>query len=364
MNKDKISSHQTGVIAGLLLFTLKMTSLPSLLYKYNGTGAIFSIIFVVCLNILFLLLVVWVKKIYPEQSLYDIFKQKLGVFLTKMLYFVFFLFFFFKLLLIMGDNFAFLKNVADEETDLLTLFICFLPVICTLAYSGLKNIGRTCEFFLPFLVICLVTAIAFSIVPITSFSFGPLTKDGFLGFFNSIFRLSFWTGDLFALLIFLDKIDIKKGKLKQMFVPFVFMSVILISMFVLYFILYQETSIFHVNLINDIVQYAVGTSKGWHMDFFAIVVFMVNVYLQGAILMYCANDCIKKVLNFDYGIVTLPALVIVLVAVDFLYLNDYLKYVAFAENILCYFSSVIILLVPLLLLIMILVKRRKGGERT
>ncbi len=363
MKSDTISTHQLGVIAGILLFTLKMSSLPSLIYKYNASGAIVSTFVVIVLNILFVWLVVWFKQKYKNATIYDIFKQKMGIFLTKLLFFIFFLFFFFKILLMISDGYTFIKDVADEDFPIYNLFICFLPIISTMAYSGLRNIGRTAEFFFPFIILSLVMAIAFSIIPNKLWSFGSLTINGASGFFNSIFRLSFWTGDLFAIIIFLDKIEVKKGKLSQIFVPFGIMSALLFVIFVIYFVLYQETSIFHVNVLYDVVQYAIGTSKGWHMDFFAMVVFMINMFIQGAILMYCANECLKKLLNYNQGKISIVFINLALIFVDFLYLTDYLKYVSFAENILCYFSAITIVLVPILILILILTKKETKNEK-
>lgn len=364
MNKDTISAHQVGVIAGFLLFTLKMTSLPTLLYKYNSTGAILSIIVFVAINAFLLWLVVWLKQKFKKSSLYDIFKEKLGVFIAKLIYFVFFLLFFLKLILMVSDGYTFIKDVADDGFTIFNMFICFLPVIATLAYSGIRNMGRTCEFFLPFVVISLVLAISFSVIPTTSWSLGSLTKEGFGGFFNSVFRLSFWTGDIFALLIFLDKIELKKGKNKEIFIPFSIMALILLIIYVLYFILYQETSIFHVNLLNDVVQYAIGTSKGWHMDFFAIIIYLINMYLQGAILLYCANLCVEKVTNYKYKAITISVILLSIIIVDFLYLTDYLKYITFAENVLCYFSSITLVIVPLILLIIGALKKEGKREST
>lgn len=364
MVKDTISAHQTGAIAGIILFTLKMTALPSLIYKYNGTGAIISVIFVISLNALFLGLVVWIKQKYPNESLYELFAQKLGIFLTKFLYFIFLIFFFLKLLLMLSDGYTFIKDVADDEFTIFKMFLCFLPVISVLAYSGLRNLGRTAEFFLPFIIITLVLAVAFSVIPMNSLDYGCLTIKGASGFFSSLFKLSFWTGDLFALVVFLDKIEIKKGKIKEVFFPFGIMAVILVILYILYYSLYQETSVYHINLLNDVVQYAIGTSKGWHMDFFAIVVFMVNLYLQGAILLYCANDCLQKFLNFKYSIISISSIILFLCSAEFLYLNDYFKYVAFAENVLCYFSAITIVLVPLILLILVIVKKEKINGKT
>jgi len=363
MNNGKtVSAHQTGIIAGILLFTLKLTTLPSLLYEYNGSGGILSIIFVMALNFLFLLLLVWVKKKFPNEDFYAILCKRLGVIVTKIIYFAFFAFFFFKILLIISDSFTFIKDVVDEEFSLFNLFICLLPIITAMAYSGIRTMARTCEFFFPVIIICFVLAIAFAVVPEVNFGMGALTREGFSGFFSSLFRLSFWTGDLFALLIFMDKIEIKKGKLKQIFIPFIISVVVLVVVSAMYYLLYQETSLFHTNLISDVVQYAIGTASGWHMDIFAIVVFLFNIYLQGSIFMYCANECFKKVFNFKNTVISYGFINLMLLAAEFLYLNDYLKYVAFAENTLCYFATAILILVPLMLAIFTWLKKEKKHE--
>ena len=362
MDEQKISAHQLGVIAGILFFTLKMSTLPSLIYEYNGTGAVLSTLFVILLNFGFLWLIVWIKKKYKNMSLFDIFCQKIGKFATKLLYFIFFAFFVLKLLLMLSDSFTFIKDVADEEFSIFNLFICFLPVISALAYSGIRSLGRTAEFFFPLIVFSLVLLIAFSFVPISSWGLGDLIQNGFSGFFNSIFRLSFWTGDLFALLIFLDKLEIKQGKKHQLFVPFCVMAVLLLIIYIVYYIFYQETSMFHTNVLNDIVQYAIGTSGGWHMDIFAIVAFMFNIYIQGAVLLYCANDCLKKVIGYEYDVMTFIFINILLVGIEYLYLTDYLRYVAFAKNILCYFAFGILLLVPILLAVCLISKKGKKNE--
>lgn len=359
---QKISAHQMGAIAGILFWTLKMSTLPSLAYEYNGTGSVLSAMFVILLNFGFLWLIVWIKQKYNNLSLYGIFSQKIGVFLTKLLYFVFFAFFILKLLLMLSDSFTFIRDVADDEFSILNLFICFLPVITALAYSGIKSIGRTAEFFYPLIAFSLILLIVFAFVPITNWGLGSLIQNGFSGFFNSIFRLSFYTGDLFALLIFLDKLEIQKGKKRQLFIPFCVMALLLLVIYIVYYIFYQETSMFHTNVLNDIVQYAIGTSGGWHMDIFAIVAFMFNILIQGGILLYCANDCLKKLIGFEYDIMTLIFINILLIGIESLYLTDYLRYVAFAENVLCYFAFAILLLIPLILIICLITKKGKKNE--
>ena len=91
-NKCTISCHQTGVLAGLLLLVLKLTSLPSLMYESNEIGGLTAIILICLFNIGIIALLIWLKKKYENLSLYDIFCKFFGKFLTKTIYFVLFVF--------------------------------------------------------------------------------------------------------------------------------------------------------------------------------------------------------------------------------------------------------------------------------
>lgn len=360
-NNKPISAHQAGVIAGILLFTLKMTSLPSLIYEYTKTGAVLATAVVMALNILFLCVIVWLKKKFGGLSLYEIFEKYLGKIFTKILYLSFFAFFILKILLMVSDGFTFIIDVADEEFSVFHFFICFFPLITAVAYSGIRTISRTCEFFFPFIIISLILTLTFSFVGIGTWGLGSVTQVGFGGYVESIYKLSFWTGDLFALLIFVDKIQIKKGEIKHLFTPFIIMVAFLMAIFIVYFTLYKETTIFHTNVLYDIIQYAIGASTGWHMDIFAIIVFMLNLFLQGSILMYCASSCLEKVFEFKESKIYLFFSNVVLLMSEYLFLNDYLEYIYFAKNYLCHFSTINIILVNVILLYILIFK--KGENR-
>jgi len=358
MTKKSISAHQLGVISGILLLTLKMTSLPSLMYEYGQTGGILNVIAFIGFDFLFLYLIILVKRIFPKTTLYEILKKYLGVFITKLLYVIFFLFFIFKILSIMSDSFTFIKDVVDEDFSIVKVFICFLPVISYLAFTGIRNIARTSEFFFPAIIVCLVVISVFAFVPIDSWELGDITRAGFGNFMESFFRLSFWTGDLFALLLFFDKIEIKKEETKKAFAPLVILSFFyLIGMFV-YFLVYQQTAIYHTNAIVDVLQYAVGATNGWRMDIFSIICYMLCVFIQSAIFMFCASESLKKLFNYKFSKVRIIFINIVLVVAEYLFLTDYLKYVVFAKNILCYFSTITMFLIPLIMIIILI----KGGR--
>ena len=249
----------------------------------------------------------------------------------------------------------------DEEFTYLNFIICFFPVVIAIAFSGIRNLSRTSEFFYPFILIGMFIAIVFSFAPLNFFGLGSLSRLNIESVTNIITRLSFWNGDFFAILIFIDKIDLKKGKIINIFSPVIMASIFLIVGYSMYFSLYQQTAILHVNMIFDIVEYSVGTSSGWHMDIFAILVYIVCLFLQGAIYIYSSIQAAQSFLNFNNKKIIISGIVLMVIIIQFLYLNDYLKYVIFAQTYLPLFSAILITVVPFLIIFACL--RGDGRER-
>ena len=362
MNNQSVSARQVGILASILLLTLKFTNLASLLFEANGLGGIISILIVILSNLLFIGLLIWLKYKFKNMSLYDILKRNIGTFLTKFIYCIFFLFFMFKILSLMSDGFSFIRDVADEEFTKYMFLICFLPLTCAFAKSGIRNIGRTAEFFFPYIFIGLIISIMFSFVPVNLWGIGSLAGSSLNGLVRSLTEFSFYNGDLFALLIFLDKIDINFEEIRRIFIPFLLISVLLFSTYIVYYSLYQQTSTFHTNLIYDIVQYAIGISSGWHMDLFSIIVYSICLFLQGGIFLYCAQDCTKKIFNYQNDSLILTGLIEILILGEYVLLDDLFEYVNYARTFLSWFSCMVILLIPLVLFIIVLIRTIKDKK--
>ena len=349
-------------MAGVLLLVLKLTSLPSLMFKCSEIGGIISIVIISLFNIGFLALLVWLKKKFPKKSFYTIFCSFFGKILTKILYFLLFLFFIAKLLALVDDGFGFIRDVADEEFTFFNFIICFFPVIIALSYSGIRNMGRTLEFFFPFILVGLFVAIIFSFAPINFFGIGSFDRINVSCITNTLTTLSFWNGDLFAILIFIERVDLNKGKIRHLFSPIILISIFLVVGYCMYYSLYQETASLHANMIFDIVEYSISTSNGWHMDIFAIIVYMVSLFLQGGLFMYSAVKSAERVFDFHNQHIIYTAIIVLISLIQFLYLNDYLKYVIFAQNFLWPFSLALLVLVPILLFLAITFKRSKNAR--
>lgn len=362
MNKNTISCHQLGVISAIMMLVLKLTNLPSIMYSCSEIGGVISIVLMCLFNILILLLIIWFKKKYNNLSVYDILSKLLTKVGAKLIYFILFAFFIFKILALVDDGFGFVRDVVDEEFTYLNFIICFFPVAIALAYSGIRNLSRTTEFFYPFVLIGMFIAIIFSFAPLNFFGLGSFSRLNLDCVARVVSRLSFWNGDLFAILIFMDKIDLKKGKIINIFSPVILVTIFLIISYTMYFSLYQQTSTLHVNMIFDIVEYSIGTSSGWHMDIFAILVYIICLFLQGAIYIYSGISAAQKIFNFNNKKIIISGIVLLVIIVQFLYLNDYLKYVIFAQTYLSFFASALIITIPLMMILICLKRGKNAGN--
>lgn len=67
----------------------------------------------------------------------------------------------------------------------------------------------------------------------------------------------------------------------------------------------------------------------------------------------------EKIFSFHNRKIVYTALIVIVMVSQFLFMNDYLKYVIFARTYLSIFATVLLLLIPLILFVAILAKRRK-----
>ena len=88
MKNNTISCHQAGVIAGIMMLVLKLTSLPSLMYSCSEIGGVISIFLMCGFSIIILALILWLKNKYNNMNFFDILSKFLTKIGAKIVYFV------------------------------------------------------------------------------------------------------------------------------------------------------------------------------------------------------------------------------------------------------------------------------------
>ena len=147
-----LSGRQAAMFCSVMILASKLLILPSLLFAANNTSAIFSVILIFLLEFGFLYFLIKLKQKNKNLSFFNIFKNKIGIFLTKIILFLLFLFFLLKTIYILQESFSFLKRTLYIDAPISLFLICVLPVATTFAYKGLKPFGRTLEIFYWFII--------------------------------------------------------------------------------------------------------------------------------------------------------------------------------------------------------------------
>lgn len=358
--KQTINIRQAGILLIMCIFANKILLLPSLMYSDVKADAIFvvSVLFlieIISLPVLFLL-----KKHFPTQSLYEILKAKLGVFLTKIIYILLLLFFFLKVLLVFSITYVYFKQQIYKDEVIWIALISFLPVINHAVVSGIRPLSRTMEIFFTVVIIGFVACLAFSLF--TRISVPYIFLSNVKSFFGAIYKHIFSFGDIFFLFLIIDKIEIKKGQEKILY-KYAFIGFILVLLlYFLYYSKYQVTSFMHNNALADILVFSVQFNAIGRLDIVAMITIVLITLFQMEIFSYGFSDCLLHIfpkLNWIYSVVVFD---IVFGIVYYIFLGKYEKMISSTTSWFPFLAIFINIVLPVILAIILLIKRRKNEK--
>lgn len=355
--RDKsITVWQAGIIMFVLMFANKILVLPSLLYETAKLDAFLIpiILFAFEMGILWLFYVL--KNKFPQLTLAQIIKQNCGRVVSYVLYTLIMIFFFCKALLLYNITYIFFKNLIYREASNILFLFCFLPIINHLAISGLRVIGRTTQLFFPVIFVTTLFCIGIGFLGINSQPLFMQAEPSEI-FISSLKHISSF-GDSIFLLIFTDRIEIKKGQWKVLFsltTLAMFFVVVITTVFILS---YTYTSFMHPYALFEIMSYVKEYGGLGRIDIISMVLIIVFTYFQLAIYLKCFMHCfceIFKKIDAIYSVITFNILFVL--AINYLVLN-LSKSIVYAEGVLPYFSTISFVLLPIACLFAIFRKNK------
>ena len=353
----KINVRQCGMIIVMCIFANKILLMPSLMYEQTSADSIFVLITLFLLDFVMLPIFIKLKETYPDQILYDILKDKLGVALTKIIYLAMLCFFFFKCLLVFSVTYVYFKQQIYQDEFIFMALIAFLPVINHAVISGVRAFSRTIELFFGVVIAGFIVCLAISLfTPIsTPYFFVSNGKE----FFSSIYNHIFAFGDFITLFLIMDRIEIKKGQARHLYIYSIFAMILVVILFYLFYAKYQITAFMHNNALADLLVFSVQFNAIGRLDIIAMLTIMFITLFQMEIFNYAFCDCFVNIfplLNKNYSIVVFDILFCILY---YVFIGRYETMVTSALFWLPYLAIVINYLLPILLLVILIIRRRK-----
>lgn len=355
---DTINKKQAGILLSFALLSDKFILLPSLVFTYAKWNSFFIIMLMLLIEVLMIYLLIKLKEANQNKTIFEILNQKLGKFFTKTIYVLLFLYFLMRILVILNENYAFLKELVYEDATFFNYIVCILPVVNALVFYGLRTLGRTAQFFFWFIVFGLLSIFMIGIFS-TTFSFPILHFE--LSSLVHIPKLMFWFGDFLFLLLFIDKVKLEDNFGKTI-MRYVFLTVGLLA--VLYFIfygLYEYATFMYNGALADIVQFSLINDNIGKADIISVLTKMFAIFFQVSVMFYALKECLGKIfkVSLKQSIVILD---FIIVSLQYFLLLTMSKMVDLSISYFSYFSWIVIFALPVVFFFVFLKTRRKRGK--
>lgn len=288
-----ISAWQTGILLFILLFANKILLLPSLIETKSKIEPILVVGILFLFEIGLLVLFWRTKKKFPQESFFDILRQKFGKIVCIVLCMVTCFYFFGKAVFLYNTVHSFLRNLVYKEAPELLFLVGFLPVVNFLAFSGLTAHARTMQIFFPFIFLTILFCIIVGgfridenliLYPVQAISIVKNTAK-FFGMF----------GDSLFLFVVMDRISVKQGQWKIVFSLAgigMFLSLAVTIVFVLSF---TYTAFLHPFALFELLSYVKEYEGLGRIDILPVVVIVFLAFYQLGIYFCAMTVCLENI---------------------------------------------------------------------
>ena len=211
---NELTSKQYITIIVFIFFTSKLVTMPTLAFSAAGNDAIFSVTINCIIEMVTILLVTMVIAKYPNKSLVDILKPKIGVFCYAIIA-ILILFLIARILYCFQELYSFFLETLYDDLDPYVFIITALFVCLFFAFKKATVIGRTCEILIWVILIGTVLSLVSNLEYAQFTQNMPYFENGFtptlLGCKDSIFLF----GTSSSLLLLVGKVKLSSRLLKN-----------------------------------------------------------------------------------------------------------------------------------------------------
>lgn len=295
--KEMINVKQTAFFCSIMLFSSKLLTLPSLLFKENGYGGVFCLAIALLFDFFVLYIFIKLKEKYNNQSLKELLSSFLNKIFVKVVFIILFFFFILKFVCILQENFHFLKLSLYDRAVISVYLICIFPIVNALVFKGLKAFGRSLEIFYYVIVAGIILCSLAWISSLSNFGFNIFENNGLAGLISGIYKKGFWFCDFIFLFVIIDKIKIENNYGKTFMRYSIFTGAVCFFICFSFYYVYQSVSFFQNDALFALIQFSSRIGYVGKLDIFALYPIMFAMFYQCGMFLYCAKECYKATLN-------------------------------------------------------------------
>ena len=302
----KISNNQLCAIIVGLFIAMRPIIRVSMQAKILGRDSYFTALFSMLINAGFAILLVYLAYKNPGKSFYEIVKDCLGTVTAKIILLLLAVFFFFKVITINFEMRSFLYETLYSDINWGLFTIPIYITFAFLAYKGVRVIGRSYQFFLPFALVAIALTFALSIPSCNFQNLLPILDTSFNKFLESVYVFTTHSGDfLFITLIMEYILNNDKKTISKVSVASLISIIVVVVFYIIYLSVFGSLSQYVKEGLVKITQFSPMSDYFFKPDALITLMWIPIIVLEQALAIYGIAMCFNKVFNLKmlYGII-------------------------------------------------------------
>lgn len=336
----QINSRQCIILLIISIFALKFQGLFSLLSHNVGRDGWLFILFFLVFDLLLLLLVIRVLKLFPNKTLYDFLCESYGKVFAKIVFLCFAVYFIFKAIIpYKGINDLF-GNVLFEflPWSVFSLFLVF--TVLFMVGKKLRGIGRVAELFFGVIVVGIIGCLLLSVFAPDYSRLLPILDNGLGAFVTTAVKYNMWFGDFLLLFLMMGKIS-SKLEYKKVLSWYAISGIVVAVFLAIFYSLYENLAVYQYQGLASITQFALLGLDIGKIDKILVLFSFVSTVIAIALYIYFSSTCLAKIFGIKRNVWFTIFCLVVIYILDVYVSGDVSVIIKFFENYLGYFGVVV-----------------------
>ncbi|NCB48646.1 MAG: hypothetical protein EOM55_03400 [Clostridia bacterium] len=357
--KKFISTRQLTMVLILSMIGLKVLVFPNLISQELGRDSYIFVFFMMSLDFAVLLTFLFLKSKFKDMTYNELLEYLFGKFVSKIIMFCFFAYFLNRCCAIFETNFVYLNENLYTNFNWFSFSMPILVVIVLVSLQGVNAFARTCEIFVPLIILGFIVSIIIGSVQTDFTNLLPFMEKGAL---QDVFKFDFWFGDYLIFMVFFGDLKVEKRTNLKICTGVIISILLATSVIAVFYAKFNNSVVCHSNAISDLIQASPSMSDIGSFDWILILIWDMVLFLLLSLNILGAYYTVRQILSKINPVIAL--LVIALIVFAIVYFNNFDIFFAIDFN-LKYFKYPLLFIqyvIPALIFIVALFRRRKKDE--
>lgn len=360
-----VTTRQTCLIILFTAITFKLMFLPSLLSGATKNNAPAAIVFLGIIELIIPAILLFLSNKYPDMTFKEILGKAFGKSVAKVVLILFSIHFLLRTIAAFIGYYLYLYFTLYSDLQWLAFAVPMILVLLYVITTGLKNIGRLVEIFVPLVMIAVVFILVFASVPADLSNVLPIFADGVASATIPALDFTLWTGNFLVYIMIMGNVKRSKHHNRSVIITIVVTVMIITLFYLLYTALFSYNASNYGQSNSDMISILPQSSDVASIYWLVAVVWCIAMFLYCIVFGACSQYCIQEAVGTKYkwqiGVLICVIVLAVSVGLNF----DISKLIKIGKEYGKYYDYIVQFAIPILLLIFSFrLKSDRSGAKT